>query len=61
MVIAGMVVAVHLSGGRRDPQPAETRARTRDAQPGAAIPFELRAPDRAISEATRGLFRPTDS
>ena len=61
MVFAGMVVAVHLIGGRRRPQTTEARMRTRDSEPHPAIPFELRAPDRAVAEATRGLFRHIDS
>lgn len=61
MVFAGMVVAVHLIGGRRSPQVTEPRIRTSDAEPARAIPFELRAPERAVAEATRGLFRPIDS
>lgn len=61
MVFAGMVVAVHLIGGRRRPQTTEARVRTRDNEPHLAIPFELRAPDRAVAEATRGLFRHIDS
>ncbi|UVE96364.1 hypothetical protein [Dietzia sp. B32] len=61
MVFVGMVVAVHLIGGRRGPQTTEARTRTRDAETTAAIPFELRAPDRAVAEATRGLFRHIDS
>lgn len=33
MVFAGMVVAVHLIGGRRRPQTTEARVRTRDNEP----------------------------
>lgn len=61
MVFVGMVVAVHLIGGRRGPQATEAPVRTRATGPAGAIPFELRAPERAVAEATRGLFRPIDS
>lgn len=57
MVFVGMVVAVHLIGGRRSPQTTGARVHTGDTEPPGAIPFELRAPDRAVAEATRGLFR----
>lgn len=59
-VFVGIVVAVHLIGGRREPQVAEVRVHPRQNEPTGAIPFELRAPDRAVAEATRGLFRPID-
>lgn len=61
MVFAGMVVAVHLIGGRRRPRTTEARGRTHGSERPTAIPFELRAPERAVAEATRGLFRHIDS
>ena len=74
MVFGGMVVAVYLIGGR-GPSTPEDAAGTgggavpvapvaadcaRDASPAAA-PFELRSPDRALHEVSRGLFRGTTS
>lgn len=60
MVFGGTVVAVYLIGGRGRPLIAEVREPVRDHRP-AAMPFELRAPDRAVAEADRGLFRSIDS
>ncbi|KAA0918958.1 hypothetical protein [Dietzia sp. ANT_WB102] len=60
-VFAGMVITVHLIGARRTPQVTEAPTGTPNAQPISVIPFELRAPDRALAEASRGLFRSIDS
>ena len=60
-VFVGMVFTVHLIGARRTPQITTLAAGTPDVQPIGAIPFELRAPDRALPEASRGLFRSIDS
>ena len=60
-IFVGMVITVHLIGARRTPQITNPAAGTPDVQPISAIPFELRAPDGAIDEASRGLFRSIDS
>lgn len=66
MVFAGLVLAVQLISGRRTRvltvRSLTARVRSRDAATTPPpVPFELRAPDRAVAEATRGLFRPHGS
>lgn len=61
MVFVGVVIAVQLISGTGASALA-ARVRGRDAAPTPPpAPYDLRAPDRAVAEVTRGLFRSHDS
>lgn len=61
MVFVGVVVAVRLISGP-GARPFTARARAQDPAPTPQpASYELRAPDRAVAEATRGLTRSHDT
>ncbi len=59
MVFVGVVLAVYLIGGRGGLRMTDGRDSSRTSAPVQTAPIELRAPDRAVAEVRRGLFRPS--